>query len=108
METGFLQEKLAVTSRKLPSQQKAPPHRAPTTVERHQTEGWRRAVGGRHGALTWMRSAFIRLVIIDGIDDEPGVCDVQHIKNALENTRVLQRFYSRYEVLKLIILGRRQ
>lgn len=55
-----------------------------------------------------MRSAFIRLVIIDGIDDEPGVCDVQHIKNALENTRVLQRFYSRYEVLKLIILGSRQ
>lgn len=53
-----------------------------------------------------MHSAFIRLVIIDGIDDEPGVCDVQHIKNALENT--LQRFYSRYEVLKLIILGRRQ
>lgn len=49
-----------------------------------------------------MRSAFIRLVIIDGIDDEPSVCDVQHIRNTLENTRVPQRFYSRYEILKLI------
>lgn len=42
-----------------------------------------------------------------GSAGEPSVCDVQHIKSALENTRVLQRFYSRYEIFKLIILGRR-
>lgn len=57
-----------------------------------------------------MRRVFIRFLIIDGITalGEPSACDVPHIKNALENTRVLQRFYSRYEILKLIILGRRQ